>query len=335
MKISMRLAEELLGLPAAGRKKSKKWDEFCLKDWSLKCVSSDILTVTSADKLKELSIKQDNFVICAGEPCENPPNGEFLFVHSELSALIDAVNGMFSRLNNLETELLRAAYAQRSIGRIISLMGPLMQGCLAVFSMDLQPVSIYEQDITESTEDKGRRMSEELAYSAMNDPQFSANRYSTAPFLLEKGIFGMDCLCLNVFNQGVPVCLIVHYEPQEKFAGFEYKLLEIMGEYLQIVYGTSIGDARRLPNDRMRQVAKELLRGQMPRRESVEYALMYRGWPVTGPFMCGIILPSQGDVFNSTPSYYCRSIGKAIPNTYTLEDKGEIVCIVYLKPYGG
>ncbi|MBQ8929529.1 MAG: helix-turn-helix domain-containing protein [Oscillospiraceae bacterium] len=331
MNVSMEMLAGKLGLPVARTRRGEDWDALCLTGWSVAEGGPHTLRLAPADDLEEAA--PDGPLLLAGAPAAMPETGRsVLALACDLPALTDGVNRFFLGIRRLETELLRAAYADRSIQRLTELMGELFGGRLAVLSTDLQVLGICEG--TDPAGELGRSLAEELAQVMNGEAELAGTRGGTEPFVLEKGAFGKDCLCLNVFHQGVPVCILVHFEVDPEPPRYCRELLRELGQYVQAVYEAA-GETHSLPSDRLYEIASELLSGGKPRRENVEFALQFRGWPAEGPFLCGEILPSQGDVFNRTLSYYCRAIGKAVPNTYTMEDRGRILCIVFLEPFGG
>lgn len=329
MKVSMGFLEVMLrSLHPAARQADQDWEAFNLEGWTLNRQNGALLRLTDISGLETLPPLPGERILCAGTPELWPENGSFLCFDCSLPELIEAVNRLFSWLQTVEAGIFHALYAQQSVADVVEQTGPLLGGRVLALSADLRVLAEWNGGSAGPTDT-------ELIAALAEDPAFARRRQEREPFLLEKGILPLDCVCANVFHQHVPVCRIIHIAEDGKYLPCRLHLLRMTAEYIQAAYEQPAGKAGPELRDRLWQLTRELLDGGSPRPEAVELALGFRGWPVNGPFVCAVILPTEGDLAGGALPYYFRAMSRMVSHSYVLEDQGEAVCIVWLQPYGG
>ena len=325
MDISMGLLKELLALPAAASRPGRRWEDFRLRGWSLRPGSPDRVWVTDARGLAGAApLPPGQAAVCAGVPSVWPPEGEILCVSCGLPALEEAVNALFSRLQELDARLARAVYAEHSLQQVLELLGPLFGGRLTALSADLQLLAEYESGSSPP-------------FPAMTELEdaLAGVLHEREPFLFRPEASRREYLCVNVFFQQVAVCRLIHIVETGVYPPARRELLRRTAEHVQTIFELSAGRPGREPTDRLGRLAAGLLAGDRPRRDAVEEALRFRGWRRDDPFLCAVILPAEGDAYGPPLSYHFRLLRRMISHSYVLEDGGDILCVVWLPPYGG
>lgn len=343
MKLSMSIIADYIEEIPVFETYGDNWDEFELSGWELyldQSIKEDILYVTDGDGVTSLINEKDAYIICSGEKPEGFM-GRGIFTDVPLKVIINAVSKVFTRFSDLEKKLQEAALIHRDMQMLVDIMGPYFKDALSICTLDFQRIGYTEGSMRVLSDSelpgmdaRGELPSEVVNYFK-NDINFARVRMLREPFIYEKSIFLCDALCQNVFYRGEPVCRAVHYSFDGGFRGYDRGLIKFFASYVQMVYEYSGEKESYVPRNHLQEVALGILRNEQMPEGRVKLALMSRGWPVDGPFLCVCLLPSDRDIFNHTISYFCKSIGKELRGSCVFEYEDHIACIVDLTEYDG
>ena len=343
MKLCMSLVEEYLGLPVLYRSKGDLWDTFDLESWALltkEPLRPGVLYLTDSTRLGELSADASLSFLTFGSPPRDSA-GRILCVESTFSELINGINRVYQTFQELEKSLQEAACVHHNMQMLVDRMGPFFCDSLSVCTLDFQRIGWTEGSVRVLKESELPTMNAkgllppEVVSFFKNDINFSRVRTLQEPFIYEKSIFSCDAMCQNVFYRGEPVCRAVCYNLNGAFRSYDRGLIQFFASFVQMVYESSGDGESYVPRNHLQAVALDLLRDEPVPAGRMSLALMARGWPEEGPFLCLSLLPSDRDIFNHTIPYYCEAISRELSGVCVFEHEGRIVCLVNLEEYEG